>query len=126
MHSSRMHTNRSSSYQGGWPVPPQLPPLGVSLDQIPLNFPFVVGLDQIPLNLPLGCGPGDPPRPGTPRQGPLRTRNPCPDQAPPWDLAPPRTRHPHTRHPQNQAPPGPAPPQEEAPPWDQAPPPICG
>ena len=35
---------------GAWPAPPQLPPgvLGVSLDQIPLNFP-------------LGCGPGDPP-----------------------------------------------------------------
>ena len=108
MHSSRMRTARSGSCRGGpgqfplnfplwvwaWPVPPQLPPLGVGMDQIPLNFPLgcghgpdppqfapwlwawtrshsispmVVGLDQIPLNFPLGCGPGDPsPGPGTP------------------------------------------------------------
>ena len=37
-------------------------PLGMGLDQIPLNFPLGCGLDQIHLNFPLGCGPGpDPP-----------------------------------------------------------------
>ena len=104
MHSSRMRTAHSSSHWGvgAWPVQlphlvwawnrsPSTSPLGVGLDQIPLNFPLgcgpgtdppqlpplVVGLDQIPLNFPIGCGPGDPsrtrhtprtrhpPRPGT-------------------------------------------------------------
>ena len=93
MHSSRMRTARSSSrHKGGlhttpspWPDLPQLPPwvwawtrslstspLGVGLDQIPLNFPLRWGSGPDPPQLPLGCGPGGPP--------------PVPD--------PPRTRHP--------------------------------
>ena len=84
---------------------PSTSPLGVGLDQIPLNFPLgcvpepdppqpptwvwawtrsplnfpldcVPGPD--PLNFPLGCGPGDPPGPGTS----------------PWGQASPQTRHP--------------------------------
>ena len=82
MHSSRMRTASSSSRHGGGSPQalarsPSTSPLGVSLDQISLNFPigcgpgpdppqlppWVVGLDQIPLNFPLGCGPGpDPPQ----------------------------------------------------------------
>ena len=69
-----MRTARSSSRWGGltsspstsprvwtWTRSPSTSPLGVGLDQIPLNFG--VGLDQIPLNFPLGCWPGpDPPQ----------------------------------------------------------------
>ena len=128
MHSNRVRTARSSSRHGGgvwaWTRSPSTSPLGVGLDQIPLNFPLGcgpgpdppqlppwvwawtrppstsplgVGLDQIPLNFPLGCEP-----------------RPDPPQLPPWLWAwrpygqipltslppknpappPPRTRHP--------------------------------
>ena len=119
MHSSRTRTARSSSCHGGlhttsplarspssspwvwaWTRSPSTSPLGVSLDQILINFPLGcgpgpdppqlppwvgawtrslstsplgVGLDQIPLNFPLGCGPGEPP---------------SPEQAPPQDQTP--------------------------------------
>ena len=53
-----------------WPVPPSTSPLGVGLDQIPLNFPLGCGLDQIPLNFPLGCGRGPEPQDQAPPQGP--------------------------------------------------------
>ena len=53
MHSSRMHTARSSNH-GGSPHP---------MARSPSTSPLGVGLEQIPLNFPLGCGPGpDPPK----------------------------------------------------------------
>ena len=100
MHSSRMRTARSSSRWGGWPVPLQLPPWVWAWTRSPSSSPLGVGLDQTPLNFSLGCGPG-----------------PDPPQLPPWLWAwtrspstsplvvgletplgpgtlPPRTRHP--------------------------------
>ena len=69
MHSSRMHTARSSSRRGVclsvcWDRPP-----GVGLETPqpdPPNLPpwewaWRPSPGQIPLNFPLGCGPGDPP-----------------------------------------------------------------
>ena len=115
MDSNRMCTTRRSSRHGGGGSPHPLArshsnsPLGVGLDQIPLNFPLGcvpgpdppqlppwvwawarspstsplgVGLGQIPLNFPLGCGPEDPPLP--------REK----EQASPRPAPPPRTRQP--------------------------------
>ena len=105
---TRMHSS-SSSRQGDLQAPPppasspSTSPLGVGLNQIPLNFclgcgsgpdppqlppwlwawtrspstsPLGVGLDQIPL----GCGPGDSPRTRHPR---TRHPSPGPDTHPP-------------------------------------------
>ena len=90
MHSSRMRTAHSSSrHKGGLHTtplplarPPSTSPLGVGLDQIPLNFPLGVGLDQIPLNFPLGCGSGPDPPQLPLGCGPPQYQIP-PDQAPP-------------------------------------------
>ena len=71
MHSSRMHTARSSRH----PPPARSPstsPLGVGLDQIPLNFPLGHGPGPDSPQLPLGYGPGDPPP------------QPDPPKLPPW------------------------------------------
>ena len=85
MHSSRMHTAHSSSHGGGLASSPSTSPLGVGLDQIPLNFP-------------LGCGPG----PDSPQLPPWLwawTRSPSTSplvvglETPP-DQTPPGTRHP--------------------------------
>ena len=63
-----MRTAHSGSrHEGGlhtpWPDPPQLPPWVWALTRSPSTYPLGVGLEQIPLNLPLGCGPGpDPPQ----------------------------------------------------------------
>ena len=81
MHSSRMHTIRSSSclsWGGGsafvflnFPLgcgpgsdPPQFPPWLWAWTRSPSISPLAVGLDEIPLNFPLGCRPGPYP-PGT-------------------------------------------------------------
>ena len=66
-----MCTARSSTYHGGWAWTrsPSTSPLGVDLDQIPLNFP-------------LRCGPG-----------------PDPPQLPPWVWAWKPARYAGTRHP---------------------------
>ena len=54
MHSSRMRTTRSSSRHGGGGLHPPA--------SSPSTSPLGVGLEQIPINFPLGCGPGpDPP-----------------------------------------------------------------
>ena len=75
-----MRTARNSSHHGGLHPPEQAPPLarspstsplGVGLDQIPLNFPLAVGLDQIPLNSPLGVGLETPPLGQIPLNFPL-------------------------------------------------------
>ena len=92
-----------------WPDPPQLPPWVWAWTRSPSTPPLGVGLDQIPLNFPLGCGPGpDPPqlppyvwawRPPSPR--------PDPPKLPPWVWAwkparhagiPPPPRRPAARH----------------------------
>ena len=63
-----MRTAHSSSHHRGegcvsGPDPPQLPPWVWSWTRSPSTSPLGVGLDQIPLNFPLGCGPGpDPPQ----------------------------------------------------------------
>ena len=52
-------------------IPPQLPPWVWPWTRSPSISPLGVGLDQMPLNFPLGCGPGNlqgmqgyqPPRP---------------------------------------------------------------
>ena len=62
---------------GTWTRSPSTSPLGVVLDQIPLNFS-------------LGCGPG-----------------PDHPQLPPWVWAWKPARHAGTRPPRDQAPPGP-------------------
>ena len=72
MHSSRVRTACSSSHHDGvstppeqapQPDPPQLPPWVWAWTRSPSTSPLGVGLDQIPLNFPLGCGPGqDPPK----------------------------------------------------------------
>ena len=49
---------------GSGPDPPQLPPWVWAWTRSPSTSPLGVGLDQIPLNFLLGCGPGTPP-PGT-------------------------------------------------------------
>ena len=123
MHSSRMRTACSSSRHGGGGCPN---PLARSLSTSPLG----VGLDQIPLNFPLGCGFGpDPPQlppwvwawtrsPSTSPLGVGLETPPLGQGTPlgpgvPQDQAPPETR---SRHP-----PGPGTPQKRHPP-DQAPP----
>ena len=87
MHSSRIRTARSSSrWWGARPDPPQLPPLGVGLDLIPLNFPLGCGPGPDPLNFPLGCGPGPDPPQITPWVWAWRhpgAGTPLPEQAPP-------------------------------------------
>ena len=56
MDSNRMCTTRRSSRHGGGGSPHPLA-------RYHSNSPLGVGLDQIPLNFPLGCGPGpDPPQ----------------------------------------------------------------
>ena len=115
MHSSRMGTTRSNSRLGGLASSPSTPPPWVwAWTRSPSTSPLGVGLDQIPLNFPLGCGSG-----------------PDPPQLPPWlwawrpswDQASPGTRHP----PRDQAPPGPGTPWDKIPPkpdipQDQTPP----
>ena len=85
MHSSRMHTARSSSHHRGG---------GVGLDQIPLNFPLGVGLETCK-----ACWDQTPSRTRLPwhqaslRTSAPRTRHP-PGPGTPQNQAPPGTRHP--------------------------------
>ena len=107
MHSSRMRTAHSSSHHGGvstppsLPDPPQLPPWLWVWTRSHSNSPLTVGLDQIPLNFLLGCGPGDPPRPGIPLPGPGTP----PGAGTPRDQTPPRAGTPQDQAPPDQAPP---------------------
>ena len=121
MHSSRMRTARSISHQGGSPHPcPRagtLPragtpsgagtPLraGTPLARSPSTSPLGVGLDQIPLNFPLGYGPGPDPSQLPPFVLAWRPPWPDPPQLPPWVWAWKPARHagippprPATRH----------------------------
>ena len=107
MHSSRMCTAHSSSRYGGpGPDPPQLPPWVRAWTRSLSTAPLGVGLDQIPLNFPLGCGPGpDPPQLPpwvwawrAPSQS-LETCKAC------WNTTTPRDQTPQTRPPPEQAPP---------------------
>ena len=75
----------SSSHQGD----------GRAWTRFPSTSPLGVGLDQIPLNFPLGCGPGDPPGPGTPHESRL------PGSRPPMRADPPGADPPGSRHPPN-------------------------
>ena len=129
MHSSRMCTARRSSCHGGLHTPlEQTPPseqalpsplarshstspLGVGLDQIPLNFPLGCGPGPDPISFPLGCVPGSAPpqllpwlwawtrSPSTSPLGVgLETCKACWNTTPPpetcckayWDTTPPR------------------------------------
>ena len=65
MHSSRMHTNRSSSCHGGVSTPHPLgadtpPRAGTPGSRLPWVLAWRPP-PQIPLNFSLGCWPGDPP-----------------------------------------------------------------
>ena len=149
-----MHTTCSSNCHRGSPHPlvrsPQLPPwvwawtrspsaspLGVGLDQIPLNFPLGcgpqpdppqlspwvwastrspstfplgVGLDQIPLNFPLGCGPGPDPSQLPPWVWAWRPPQPDPPKLSLWVWPWKPARHAGiTPSPKDQAPPPPGP-----------------
>ena len=65
MHSSRMHTARTSSHPRGVSTPSQSrhPQEQIPQEQTPRQQtpPEQAPPGQISLNFPLGCGPGDPP-----------------------------------------------------------------
>ena len=101
MHSSRMPTAHSSSHHRGVSTPsrsrntPTPPKAGTPCPpaRFPSTSPLGVGLEQIPLNYPLGYGPGPDPPQLPPWVWAWSPPKPDPPKLPPWVWACKPARH---------------------------------